>query len=461
MTLSSVVLDTIKNNEVLFVDFRFTDLRGKLFHITYCASEVDADVLENGIAFDASSISGWKDINESDMVLVPDLSSAQLDPLATESTLYLYCTAQEITGQFYNRCPRNIAKKAEDFVANSGAGDTVFMGPEPEFFIFDEVDYKNNPDNSSFTMKSVEIGNTPDATSGHKLQTKSAYCNLAPSEYQNEIRNEITHVLKSVGIEAVLHHHEVAVSQSEVGFKFDTLNNTADKVQTFKHSVKGVCESYGKSATFMPKPIFGDNGSGMHVHQSIWSNGENTFANGLELSENALYYIGGIIKHGKALNAFTNPITNSYKRLVPGYEAPIYFAYSKCNRSASIRIPHGSNPKAIRIETRFPDASANPYLAFAALLMAGLDGIKNKIHPGDATNINLYEADDSVVANLDTVARSLDQALDFLESDHAFLLEGGVFDKDILSSYIALKREEARHVAIRPNPSEFGLYYSC
>jgi glutamine synthetase len=383
-------------------------------------------------------------------------------------TLVLICNVIEPkTGEGYDRDPRNTAKLAEQYLQSTGIGDAAYFGPEPEFFVFDNVQYHTKSNGCGYEIDSCEgpynTGRHYDSGNmGHRSPIKGAYFDVSPLDSGNDIRGEMLEVLREVGIVPVLHHHEVANSQYELGFKFSTLTNTADNIQKFKYVIHNVCDSYGKTATFMPKPIFGDNGSGMHVHQSIWKDGKPLFLGTGEagLSELAIYYIGGIIKHARAINAFTNPSTNSYKRLVPGYEAPVLLAYSSKNRSASIRIPHVTNEKARRIEARFPDPVANPYLACAAMLMAGLDGIINKIHPGKADNRDLYELSEKELKKIPTVARSLREALAALDKDREFLKKGGVFSDDQIDAYIKLKLKEAERCDQVPHPVEFEMYYN-
>lgn len=465
----SKFFETVKNNEIKFIDFRFTDYNGKWLHITHCAEEITQDELDKGVAFDGSSVVSWKQINESDMVLLPQVDTAFIDPFAAIPTLVVTCDVIEPQdGKEYQRDPRFTAKKAEQYLKSTGIGDTAYFGPEPEFFIFDDVKYENKSNGCSYIIDSEEGPYNSNRTyeggnMAHRSQIKGSYFDAIPLDTGQDIRSEMVEVLKEVGIAAVLHHHEVANSQHEIGFKFGTLTQTADNVQKFKYIVQNVAQSYGKTVTFMPKPIFGDNGSGMHVHQSIWKDGKNLFAGKEEanLSELALYYIGGIIKHAKAINAFTNPSTNSYKRLVPGYEAPVLLAYSSKNRSASIRIPYVPSEKARRIETRFPDPAANAYLAFAALLMAGLDGIKNKIHPGKADNRDLYALSPKELKKIPAVANSLREALQALDKDRAFLTQGNVFTNDQIDNYIELKRNELERYEQTPHPIEFEMYYNC
>ena len=462
------VLERIQAEDIAFVDFRFTDPRGKNHHTTYVAAEVDAALLEDGVMFDGSSIAGWKGINESDMILAPDFNTVVPDPFTSQPTLIIYCDVIEpSTGQGYIRDPRSTAKRAEEYLKYTGIGDTAYFGPEPEFFVFDDVKFKVSGTSSFYKLRADENPESSDAemdgrNHGHRPRTKGGYFPVQPVDSLAEIRGEMTNLLKVMGVTPVLHHHEVAPSQCELGVKFSTLTATADNVQKYKYVVHNVAHAFGKTATFMPKPIFGDNGSGMHVHQSIWKDGKPLFAGDgyADLSETALYYIGGIIKHAKALNAFTNGTTNSYKRLVPGYEAPVLLAYSARNRSASIRIPYVASPKGKRIECRFPDPTANPYLAFAAMLMAGLDGIENKIHPGEAMDKNLYDLPPEELKDVPTVAGSLREALNCLDADRDFLKKGDVFSDDQIDSYIALKLEENDAYETAPHPIEFQMYYS-
>jgi glutamine synthetase type I len=463
------VLKMIKDNEVKFVDLRFTDTRGKEQHVSIPSHVVDDGWFENGHAFDGSSIAGWKGIQASDMLLMPDAETANMDPFFDESTLIMTCDVVEPSdGKGYDRCPRSIAKRAEAYLQSSGIGDTAYFGPEPEFFIFDSVTWHSDMSGTSVKIESEEAawassekmegGNT-----GHRPGVKGGYFPVPPVDSLQDIRSAMCLALEEMGVPVEVHHHEVATAgQCEIGTKFSTLTKRADWTQILKYVVMNVAHSYGKTATFMPKPIVGDNGSGMHVHQSIWKDGKNLFAgNGYAgLSEMALYYIGGVIKHARALNAITNPGTNSYKRLVPGFEAPVMLAYSAKNRSASIRIPHVANPKGRRIETRFPDPSSNPYLCFSALLMAGLDGIQNKIHPGDAMDKNLYDLPPEEEKLIPTVCSSLDQALDYLDKDREFLTRGGVFSNDWIDSFIELKMEEVTRFRMTTHPVEFAMYYS-
>jgi glutamine synthetase len=468
MSDTSKVFDLIKEHDVKYVDLRFSDLRGKLQHTAQHISTIDEDVFTDGIMFDGSSIAGWKAINESDMVLMPDASTAIMDPFAAQPTLNVFCDVYEpSTGQPYDRDPRSIAKAAERFIATAGIGDTVYFGPEAEFFVFDDVKFDVQMQKVFYEFSSEEGPYTsgkeyPEGNLGHRPAVKGGYFPVPPIDSGSDLRAEMVSVLAELGVPVEKHHHEVAPSQHELGVKFDTLVKSADAMQLYKYVVHNVAHAYGKSATFMPKPVYGDNGSGMHCHQSIWKEGKPLFAGNLyaDLSETALFYIGGIIKHARALNAFTNPITNSYKRLVPGYEAPVLLAYSARNRSASCRIPYVASPKGKRVEVRFPDPAANPYLAFAAMLMAGLDGIQNKIHPGDAMDKNLYDLPPDELRQVPTVCRSLREALEHLQADNAFLRRGDVFSQDMIDGYIELKMEEVLAFETSPHPIEYKMYYS-
>ena len=465
----SDVLSMMKEKDVKFVDFRFTDTRGKEQHVSVPSHVIDEDVFSDGKMFDGSSIAGWKGINESDMILMPDPDTAVMDPFSDENTLILRCNIVEpTTGQGYERDPRSVAMRAEAYLKSTGIADTCFFGPEPEFFILDDVRwgadmsgafYKIDSEESEWNSERVyEDGNI-----GHRPGVKGGYFPVPPVDSLHDIRSAMCLAMEEMGLETEVHHHEVATAgQCEIGTRFNTLVKRADGNQILKYVVHNVAHAYGKTATFMPKPLVGDNGSGMHVHQSLAKDGENIFA-GNEyggLSETALYYIGGIIKHARALNAFTNASTNSYKRLVPGFEAPVMLAYSARNRSASIRIPFDPNPKGRRIEVRFPDPTANPYLAFSALMMAGLDGIQNKLHPGEAMDKDLYDLPPEEEAEIPTVCYSLDQALDALNADRAFLTAGGVFTDDMIDAYIDLKMEEVTALRMTTHPVEFDLYYS-
>jgi glutamine synthetase len=468
MTTANDILKQIKDNDVKFVDLRFTDPKGKLQHVTMDQTIVDEDMFSEGSMFDGSSIGGWKAINESDMVLMPDPETAHMDPFFAQSTMVILCDILDpVSGESYNRDPRGTAKKAEAYLKQSGVGDTAYFGPEAEFFIFDDVRYKADPYNTGFKLDSTELPSNDDAeyetgNLGHRPRVKGGYFPVPPIDSCQDIRSEMLTVMAEMGVKVEKHHHEVAAAQHELGIKFDTLVKNADNMQIFKYVTHQVANAYGKTATFMPKPIFGDNGSGMHVHQSIWKGGKPAFAGNeyAGLSEQALFYIGGIIKHAKALNAFTNPSTNSFKRLVPGYEAPVLLAYSARNRSASCRIPFGQSPKAKRVEVRFPDPMANPYLAFSAMLMAGLDGIKNKLHPGEAMDKDLYDLPPEELKQIPTVCRSLREAMEHLDSDRDFLKAGGVFDDDQIDAFIDLKMAEVLRFEMTPHPVEFDMYYS-
>ena len=463
------VLQIIKDEDVKFLDFRFTDTRGKEQHVSYPAHSIDEDTFSEGVMFDGSSVAGWKGINESDMILMPDATTAVLDPFMDDTTLIVRCDIVEpATMQGYERDPRSVAKRAEAYLASTGLADTAFFGPEPEFFILDDVRwgsdisgsfYKIDSDESSWNTEKVFA----DGNKGHRPSVKGGYFPVPPVDSLQDIRSAMCLTMEEMGLVTEVHHHEVATAgQCEIGTKFNTLVKKADEVQILKYVVHNVAHAYGKTATFMPKPLVGANGSGMHVHQSLAKEGENLFSGNKYggLSETALFYIGGIIKHARALNAFTNSSTNSYKRLVPGFEAPVMLAYSARNRSASIRIPFVSNPKGRRIEVRFPDPSANPYLAFSAMMMAGLDGIKNKIHPGDAMDKDLYDLPPEEDAAIPKVCHALDQALAELDKDRAFLTEGGVFTDDMIDGYIELKMEEVTRLRMETHPAEFDLYYS-
>jgi glutamine synthetase type I len=463
------VLKMAKDNEVKFVDFRFADTRGKEQHVTVPVSHFDMDKFEAGHAFDGSSIAGWKGIEASDMLLMPDPNTANIDPFMEETTLFMQCDVIEPSdGKGYDRDPRSIAKRAEAYLKSSGLGDTAYFGPEPEFFIFDSVRWKIGMEGSFVSIGSEEAAWSNGAkleggNPGHRPAVKGGYFPVPPVDSFQDMRSEMCLILEAMGIPVEVHHHEVAgAGQNEIGTKFSTLVERADWTQNLKYVVLNVAHTYGKTATFMPKPIVGDNGSGMHVHQSVWKGGKNLFAGDgyAGLSEFALFYIGGIIKHARALNAITNPGTNSYKRLVPGFEAPVKLAYSSRNRSASIRIPHVPNPKGRRIETRFPDPLSNPYLCFSALLMAGLDGVQNKIHPGEAASKDLYHLPPEEDALIPTVCSSLDQALEYLDKDREFLTRGGVFSDTMIDAYIDLKMQEVTRFRMTTHPIEFDMYYS-
>jgi len=463
------VLKTIKDNDVSYVDMRFTDTRGKEQHVTIPSRYVDERFFEGGKMFDGSSIAGWKGINESDMILLPDPSTAVLDPFFQDSTLIIRCDIVEpSTMQGYERDPRSVAKRAEEYMKSTGIADTAFFGPEPEFFVFDDVRWASDMQGCFYEIDSDEAGWNSEkvfegGNIGHRPGTKGGYFPVPPVDSLQDLRGAMCEVMQEMGVEVEVHHHEVATAgQCEIGSRYDTLVKRADQNQILKYVVHNVAHNYGKTATFMPKPLVGDNGNGMHVHQSLAKDGVNLFAgDGYGgLSEMALFYIGGVIKHTKAINAFANASTNSYKRLVPGFEAPVMLAYSSRNRSASIRIPFDPNPKATRIEVRYPDPTANSYLAFAALLMAGLDGIQNKIHPGEAIDKDLYDLPAEEADAIPQVSKSLDEALDALSADREFLTAGGVFTDDMIDAYINLKMEEVTQLRMSTHPVEFDLYYS-
>ena len=466
---ASDVLKMMKDNEVKFVDFRLTDTRGKEQHVTVPAHTVDEDLFTDGKMFDGSSIGGWKGIEASDMILMPDPQSAVMDPFSDENTMILTCDVLEpTTGQGYERDPRSLAKRAEAYLKSTGIADTAYFGPEPEFFILDDVRWGTDMSGSFVKIDSEESSwNServyPDGNMGHRPGVKGGYFPVPPVDSLHDIRGAMCLALEEMGVPVEVHHHEVATAgQCEIGTMFSTLTQRADWNQRMKYVIQNVAHSYGKTATFMPKPMVGDNGSGMHCHQSLAKNGQNLFSGNeyAGLSESALFYIGGIIKHARSLNAITNPGTNSYKRLVPGFEAPVLLAYSARNRSASIRIPYVANPKGRRIEVRFPDPLANPYLAFAAMMMAGLDGIQNKIHPGDAMDKNLYDLPPEELKDIPTVCYALDQALEALDKDRAYLTAGGVFTDDLIDAYINLKMEDVTRIRMTTHPVEFDMYYS-
>ncbi len=463
------VLKEIKDKDVKYVDLRFTDPRGKMHHVTQDISTIDDEVFADGIMFDGSSIAGWKDISSSDMTLVLDPSTAHMDPFFAQTTMAIFCDVVEpTTGELYDRDPRAIAKKAEAYLQHTGIGDRVFFGPEAEFFIFDDVRFTSDPYHTSFKLDSSELPTNTGTeyemgNLGHRPRAKGGYFPVPPVNSCQDIRSEMLSVMAEMGVVVEKHHHEVASAQHELGVKYGPMTKMADHMQIYKYVCHNVAQAYGKSVTFMPKPVFGDNGSGMHVHQSIWKGSDNKFAGTkyADLSDIALYYIGGILKHARAINAFANPTTNSYKRLVPGYEAPVLLAYSARNRSASCRIPHTANPKGKRIEIRFPDPAANPYLAFAAMLMAGLDGIEKKINPGEAMDKNLYDLPPAELRQIPHVCRSLREAMEHVDKDRDFLKKGGVFTDDFIDSYIELKMAEVERFEMTPHPVEFDMYYSC
>ena len=463
------MLKTISDENVEYVDIRFTDPRGKLQHVTVMSDQVDGDFIDEGFMFDGSSIAGWKSIEASDMKLMIDTDSAYIDPFYAEKTLCVHCSVVEPdTGEAYERDPRGTAEKAEAYLKSSGVGDVAYMGPEAEFFLFDNVRFSNEMNKVSFEVDALdaswntdtdyEMGNT-----GHRPGIKGGYFPVNPNDAGQDIRSEMLSTMKRLGMKVDKHHHEVASCQHELGLIFDSLTKQGDELQKYKYVIHNVAQAYGKSATFMPKPIAGDNGTGMHVNMSIWKGGKPLFAGDkyADLSQEALYYIGGILKHAKSLNAFTNPSTNSYKRLIPGFEAPVLRAYSARNRSGCVRIPWTESPKAKRVEARFPDPSSNPYLCFSALLMAGLDGVKNKVNPGEAMDKNLYDLPAEELADIPTVCGSLREAIEELQKDHDYLLAGNVFTKDQIDGYIELKMEEIESYEHTPHPVEYGMYYSC
>ncbi len=469
--MTNKLFELIESSGAKWVDFRYTDTHGKEMHLTFPAHSIDEDTLEDGKMFDASSVAGWKGVEASDMILRPDPDSAYLDPFYELPTVVVTCDVIEPnTMQGYAKDPRSIARRAETYLKSTGIGDTVFVGPEPEFFVFDEVKWSVEMSGvkSEVISEAAAWSSANDYAWGNLAQRptiKGAYAVVPPIDHYHDMRAVMCERIEEVMGEGrvEVHHHEVASGQLEIGVSFNTLTKKADEVQQFKYIVQNVANQFGKTATFMPKPLVGDNGSGMHVHLSIAKDGVNTFSGDeyAGLSKTALYFIGGVIKHARALNAITNPTTNSYKRLVPHFEAPIKLAYSASNRSASIRIPHVSNPKAVRIEVRFPDPSANPYLAFAALLMAGIDGIENKIEAGEAADKNLYDLPPEEEAMIPTVAENLEVALNALKEDHAFLLKGDVFSKEMIDDYIALKMQEVQRMNEAVHPLEFEMYYRC
>ncbi|MCB1352046.1 MAG: type I glutamate--ammonia ligase [Rhodobacteraceae bacterium] len=464
----SSVMKLLKDEEIPYVDLRFTDPKGKVQHVTVMSDLVDEEFIEEGFMFDGSSIAGWKSIEESDMKLMPDPASAYVDPFFAEKTLCLHCSVVEPdTGQPYSRDPRGTAQKAEAYLKSSGVGDVSYFGPEAEFFLFDNVQVANKMNKVSFEIDAMDASWNTDTeyemgNMGHRPGVKGGYFPLPPVDAAQDIRSEMLSTMKRMGLKVDKHHHEVASPQHELGLIFGTLTEQADNILKYKYVVQQVAHAYGKTATFMPKPYYGDNGSGMHVNMSIWKDGKPLFAGDkyADLSDEALYFIGGLLKHAKTLNAFTNPTTNSYKRLIPGFEAPVLRAYSASNRSGCVRIPWTDSPKAKRVEARFPDPCANPYLAFAALLMAGIDGIKNKIDPGEASDKDLYDLPPEELAEIPTVCGSLREALETLAIDHEFLLAGDVFTKDQIEGYMALKWQEVYMFEHTPHPVEYLMYYS-
>lgn len=463
------VVKMMKDEEVAYLDVRFTDPRGKLQHVTIINDEVDEDFFEDGFMFDGSSIAGWKSIDESDMKLIPDTNSVYLDPFYAEKTLCVHCSVVEPdTGAPYDRDPRSTAERAEAYLISSGIGDQSFWGPEAEFFLFDDVKFSNKINKVSYEVDAMDASWNTDTeyemgNMGHRPGVKGGYFPVNPTDAAHDLRSEMLSTMKNIGMKVDKHHHEVASCQHELGLVFGSLTKQADELQKYKYIVHNVAHAYGKSATFMPKPIAGDNGTGMHVNMSIWKEGKPLFAGDkyADLSQEALHFIGGILKHAKALNAFTNPSTNSYKRLIPGFEAPVLRAYSARNRSGCVRIPWAESPNAKRVEARFPDPAANPYLCFSALLMAGLDGIKNKVDPGEASDKDLYDLPSEELADIPTVCASLREALNELKKDMDFLMEGGVFTRDQIEGYMELKWEEVYNYEHTPHPVEFGMYYSC
>jgi glutamine synthetase len=464
----SDVLKYIKDKDIKYVDFRFTDPRGKWQHVTFDIAIVDDEVFSEGVMFDGSSIAGWKAINESDMVMMPDPTTTCVDPFTAAPTLSIVCDILEpTTGEPYSRDPRGMAKKAEAYMKSTGIGDAIFFGPEAEFFVFDDVRYSVEPYKVGFKVDSSELPSNNDTeyesgNLGHRIRTKGGYFPVPPMDSLQDMRGEMLAAMAGMGVSVEKHHHEVASAQHELGMKFGPMVTMADHLQIYKYCIHNVANAYGKSATFMPKPIYGDNGSGMHCHQSIWKDGKPLFAGNLyaDLSQECLWYIGGIIRHAKAINAFTNPLTNSYKRLVPGFEAPVLLAYSARNRSASCRIPYTTNPKAKRVEVRFPDPGANPYLGFAAMLMAGIDGIEKKMDPGPAMDKDLYDLPPRELRKIPTVCGSLREALASLDKDRDFLTKAGVFGNDFIDSYIELKMQDVIRFEHTPHPVEYEMYYS-
>jgi glutamine synthetase len=469
MTPETSVVERLKKEDIKYVDLRFTDLLGTWHHISLDASRVSAEIFQTGLAFDGSSIHGWKAIHESDMLLIPDATTARTDPFFAVPTLSIICSIMEPeTGAPYNRDPRSVAKRAEDYLRSTGIADTLSVGPEAEFFAFDSVRFSVDPYKTGFTLDAYELPNKANAhlngnNLGHRPRMKEGYLPVPPVDSGQDMRGEMLSAMATMGITVEKHHHEVASAQHELGIRFASLLTAADAMQIYKYCVHNVAQTYGKTATFMPKPVYGDNGSGMHVHQSLWKGKTPLFSGDkyAGLSQECLWYIGGIIKHARALTAFTNPTTNSYKRLVPGFEAPTLLAYSSRNRSAACRIPWGSTPDTKRVEVRFPDPTANSYLAFAAILMAGLDGIRTKCDPGEARDKNLYELPEAELKNIPTLCTSLGEALESLKSNHAFLKEGGVFSDDLIEAYYTLKMKEVHRLAVTPHPIEFDMYYSA
>jgi glutamine synthetase len=468
MTTAKDVLKLMKEKDVKYVDCRFTDPRGKWQHVTFDISMFEEETFAEGVMFDGSSIAGWKAIHESDMNLMPDPSTACIDPFFAETTLSIVCDVLEpTTGEPYNRDPRSIAKKAVAYLKSTGIGDTVYFGPEAEFFVFDDVKFKADPYNTGFKIDSIELPSNMDTeyeggNLGHRIRTKGGYFPVPPQDSAQDMRSEMLGAMAKMGVKVEKHHHEVGAAQHELGMKFGPLVTMADQLQIYKYCIHMVANIYGKTATFMPKPVYGDNGSGMHCHQSIWKGSTPTFAGNkyADLSDTALHYIAGILKHARTINAFANPTTNSYKRLVPGFEAPVLLAYSVRNRSAGCRIPLASSPKGKRVEVRYPDPCANPYLAFSAMLMAGLDGIQSKLDPGPAVDKDLYDLPPKELKKIPTVCGSLREALQNLDKDREFLKKGDVFSDDFIDSYMDLKTQEIIRFEHAPHPVEFDMYYS-
>ncbi len=468
MKTADDILKAISEDDIMFVDLRFTDPRGKLHHITMDANVVDEDMFADGAMFDGSSIEGWRAIDNSDMILMPDPESSHYDPYFQHKTLNIFCDILDpVTGEAYSRDPRTTAERAEAYLRSSRIGDTAYFGPEAEFFVFDDVRFAADPYNTGFKLDQHELPINSDTAYeagnlGHRPRSKGGYVPVPPVDQTQDLRSSMLEYLRGMGVTTEKHHHEVAAAQHELGLKFASLTRCADHLQIYKYVVHQTAHLYGKSATFMPKPVYGDNGTGMHCNMSIWKGDAPLFAGNkyADLSDECLFYIGGILKHARAINAFTNPTTNSYKRLVPGFEAPVLLAYSSQNRSASCRIPYTTSPKAKRVEIRFPDPSANPYLAFTALLMAGLDGIKNRVHPGDPMDKNLYDLPPEELQDIPTVCGSLRQAMEELDKDREFLKQGGVMSDDQIDAFIALKMEEVIRFEHTPHPVEYDMYYS-
>lgn len=465
---ASEVMKMIKDNDVKYIDLQFGDMFGMLHHTTFTASEFEEDSITKGIPFDGSSIRAWKSIDKSDMLFVPDPASAFIDPFRVETTMVMFGDIYEPrTGERYDRAPRNIAHAAVEYLKTLGIGDTVYMGPEPEFFIFDSVRIGNQPNMSFFEVDSVEgpwTGGDDGVNLGHKVRHKMGYFPATPQDTLMDLRNEIVTNMQNMGMTVFLHHHEVATAQGEVGVKFGTAVTAGDIVHKYKYAVKNTAYQHGKTATFMPKPMYGDNGSGMHAHASIWKDGKNTFAGDQysNLSQTALYAIGGLLKHGRSIQTFTNPTANSYRRLVPGYEAPVKLAYSATNRSAAVRIPYVNNEAARRFEFRCGDSSGSPYLNFAAMIMAMADGIQNKIDPGPALDKNIYELPPEEAENITSTCATLEEAHKELEKDADYLLAGGVFSEGFIEAYgDHRKEEEIEPLKLAPTPKEYELYYDC